>query len=72
MPSGNGYVPSGAVSVGREPHGEPLFVGRARFQDSLTPGKVNRAHRCLYLPYGGTEHAVRHYEVLVRKCDSAC
>lgn len=53
--SGHGHVPPGAVVAGNSSHGEPLFIGRAHFQGSLTPGKVHRSHACLYIPYGGDE-----------------
>ncbi|KAJ6643770.1 hypothetical protein Bhyg_08735 [Pseudolycoriella hygida] len=62
--SGHGHVPAGAVVAGNN-SGEPLYIGRAHFQGSLTPGKVHRSHACLYIPYGGDEHAIRSYEVLV-------
>lgn len=52
--SGHGHVPAGAVVAGNN-SGEPLYIGRAHFQGSLTPGKVHRSHACLYIPYGGDE-----------------
>jgi len=63
--SSNGHVPPGAVSSGTQSNGEPLFIGRANFQGSLTPGKIHRSHGCLYIPFNGAEHSVPHYEVLV-------
>lgn len=63
--SGNGHTPDGAVVVGNQSSGEPLYMGRAHFQGSLTPGKVHRSHGCLYIPYGGAEHSILQYEVLV-------
>lgn len=51
--SGHGHVPAGAVIANNG--GEPLYIGRAHFQGSLTPGKVHRSHGCLYIPYGGVE-----------------
>jgi len=63
--SGHGHVPPGAVATGNTNQGEPLYIGRAHFQGSLTPGKVHRSHACLYIPYGGDEHAIKSYEVLV-------
>jgi len=63
--SGHGHVPPGAVTTGSTNQGEPLYIGRAHFQGSLTPGKVHRSHACLYIPYGGDEHSIKSYEVLV-------
>lgn len=63
--SGNGHVPEGAVVAGNQSSGEPLYVGRAHHQGSLTPGKVHRSHGCLYIPFGGQEHSILQYEVLV-------
>jgi hypothetical protein len=31
----------------------------------LTPGKIHRSHGCLYIPFGGMECSIIHYEVLV-------
>lgn len=63
--SSNGHTPPGAVLVGKQRNGEPLYMGRAFFQGSLTPGKVHKSHGCLYIPYGGAEHSIKQYEVLV-------
>jgi len=65
--SGNGHVPDGAVASGTQSNGETVFIGRAHFQGSLTPGKVHRSHGCLYIPFGGAEHSIPQYEVLVGK-----
>ncbi|XP_037948025.1 uncharacterized protein LOC119679635 isoform X1 [Teleopsis dalmanni] len=64
--SGDGNVPPGAVEAGRTMNGEPLYVGRAHYCGSLTPGRIQCSHRCLYIPYGGREVRVTHYEALVR------
>lgn len=63
--SSNGHTPDGAVLVGNQRNGEPLYMGRANFQGSLTPGKVHRSHGCLYIPFNGAEHRIVQYEVLV-------
>jgi hypothetical protein len=63
--SSNGHVPAGAISTGNTNTGEPLYVGRAHHEGSLTPGKIHRSHGCMYMPYGGIEHSILHYEVLV-------
>lgn len=46
--------------------GEPLYIGRAAFKKSVTPGKVHQSHGCLYLPFGGKERSCEHYDVLVQ------
>lgn len=38
--SRDGVVPPNAIAAGKTAAGEPLYVGRAREQGSLTPGKV--------------------------------
>jgi len=63
--SSNGHAPAGAVSTGNTTSGEPLYIGRAHHEGSLTPGKIHRSHGCLYIPFGGGEHSILHYEVLV-------
>lgn len=39
--SSNGQVPVGAIAAGNTHNGEPLYIGRARHMQSLTPGKVS-------------------------------
>uniref|UniRef100_A0A336M0U1 CSON007100 protein n=1 Tax=Culicoides sonorensis TaxID=179676 RepID=A0A336M0U1_CULSO len=63
--SGNGHVPENAVIAGHTSNGEPLYVGRAHHDGSLTPGKIHKSHGCLYIPFGGSEVSIRTYEVLV-------
>lgn len=58
-------MPDGAVQGGSNVTGEPLYIGRTHFNGSLTVGKVHPSHNCLYLPFGGAEHSVQQYEVLV-------
>jgi len=62
----HGNVPGNAVLCGRTSDGEPLFIGRAHHHDSLTPGKIHQSHHCLYIPFGGEEVRIDHYEVLVK------
>lgn len=60
----DGSVPPNAVVAGNTASGEPLYVGRAREQGSLTPGKVHQSHKAMYLSFGGREIAHKVYEVL--------
>lgn len=63
--SGNGHVPSNAVSSGNQSNGEPLYVGRTNHDGSLLVGKVHPSHGCIYVPFNGQEHRHEQYEVLV-------
>ncbi|CRK93742.1 CLUMA_CG007270, isoform A [Clunio marinus] len=63
--SSNGHVPPGAVLAGNQSTGEPLYVGRAHHEGSLTVGKILQGHGCIYIPFNGQEHPILHYEVLV-------
>ncbi|XP_055859193.1 uncharacterized protein LOC129921409 isoform X2 [Episyrphus balteatus] len=65
VPAADGFVPPGAVEGGRTVQGEPLFIGRANYCGSLTPGKIQKSHGCLYIPFAGQERRVVSYEVLV-------
>lgn len=64
VPSSNGSVPPGAIPAGNTASGEPLYIGRARYMQSLTPGKVHPSHGCAYICFGGSEVSLRVYEVL--------
>jgi hypothetical protein len=44
VPASGGNVPEGALPSGETEEGEPLFVGRASHEGTLTVGKV-----CLYM-----------------------
>lgn len=63
--SSNGHVPDGAVLAGNQATGEPLYVGRAHHEGSLTVGKINAGHGCIYIPFNGQEQSILSYEVLV-------
>ncbi|XP_011136164.1 uncharacterized protein LOC105181234 isoform X2 [Harpegnathos saltator] len=57
-----GMVPPGAVEGGND--GETLFVGRARHEGALIPGKVKPSHCVCYVAWGGSEHGKTDYQVL--------
>ncbi|XP_063702949.1 uncharacterized protein LOC134832748 [Culicoides brevitarsis] len=63
----NGAVPDGAVEIGQTVDGEKLYMGRAFYQGSQTPGKVQASHGCLYIPFNGEEVPLNEYEVLCIK-----
>ncbi|CAD7078239.1 unnamed protein product [Hermetia illucens] len=62
----SGHVPPNAVVGGKTASGEQLYIGRTHHAGSLTPGKIQPSHQCLYIPYGGQEMSFRQYEVLVK------
>lgn len=66
VPASNGNVPPGAIPGGRTTTGETLYVGRARYQLSITPGKVHPSHNSCYIGFGGQEVAHKMYDVLCR------
>lgn len=65
VPASDGALPTGAVQGGVCASGEPLYIGRAYHEGTLTIGKVQPSRRCLSIPYGGEEHCYSDYEVLV-------
>ena len=61
-----GRVPQGALPAGEAENGAPLYVARAKVEGEVTIGKVNPgSQKHAHLPYGGKEHLVERYEVLV-------
>ncbi|ODM93865.1 Natterin-3 [Orchesella cincta] len=59
-------IPQHAIQGGRDPNGEPYYIGRVFHQGTITVGKVQRSHGTCYVPHGGKEHGYRNYEILVR------
>lgn len=51
-------VPPFALTAGQTSSGEPLYVGRAYHQGSLTVGKVQISHGVLYIPFAGNEVSI--------------
>lgn len=62
--SRDGMIPPNAVIGGNTVSGETLYIGRAKEQGSLTPGKIHPSHRVIYISFGGSEVAHKVYEVL--------
>merc|ERR1711962_1764698 len=60
-----GNVPEWAFQGGHEVDGTPLYVAVGKINGVDAIGKVNPVHKRCYLPYGGKEHTVECYEVLV-------
>ncbi|VDM33556.1 unnamed protein product [Hydatigera taeniaeformis] len=65
MANTGGDVPKHAIIAGLASDGEPLFVCKAPVKGELCVGKVHKGHSSAYVPYGGEEHSVSKYEVLV-------
>ncbi|VDM33557.1 unnamed protein product [Hydatigera taeniaeformis] len=61
----DGDVPKHAIVAGVANDGQPLFVCKAPVEGELCVGKVHKGHSSAYIPYGGEEHSVENYEVLV-------
>lgn len=66
-PGRDGQVPTGAIVAGHTRSGETVYVGRATHSGEQLPGKLHPSHKCVYVPWGGGEHAHKNYEVLVCK-----
>lgn len=66
VPTSGAAIPAGAMPAGETEEGEPLFVGRASHEGSLTVGKVQGSHGVCYISYGGQELGFQDYEVLVQ------
>jgi hypothetical protein len=49
VPAAGGKLPDGALPSGETEDGEPLFVGRASHEGSLTVGKVRILGRIVHL-----------------------
>lgn len=58
-----GELPPNAVEGGFD-GSEPLYIGRAKHEDDLVPGKLHCTHGVCYIPWGGEEHSHADYEVL--------
>lgn len=61
----DGNIPPNALPAGETADGEPLFIGRATHDGTVTVGKVQPSHGCCYIPYGGEELAYKDYEIYV-------
>lgn len=65
VPAQGANIPPNAFPGGESEEGEPLFVGRARHEGSVTVGKVQPSHGVVYIPFGGAEIPYDSYEILV-------
>lgn len=65
VPVYDGSIPPNAIPGGESAEGEPLFIGRATHDGTITVGKVQPSHGCCYIPYGGQELAYKEFEIYV-------
>jgi len=63
----NGNIPTGAIVVGNEPGGAPLYAARAEIRNGLHPGKVRPEFKGAMIPFGNIETLATAYEILVEK-----
>ncbi|KAH8855278.1 hypothetical protein KSF78_0001956, partial [Schistosoma japonicum] len=61
-----GNVPKNAIIAGMSGN-DPLYIARGSVNGEVCVGKVHYGHNCAYFPWGGNEHSVNDYEVLVWK-----
>ncbi|CAG9810071.1 unnamed protein product [Chironomus riparius] len=69
IPASDGNVPHHAVVGGRTSSGESLYIGRAPHCGILTPGRIHKLSKCMFLPFGWKEFSYSSYEVLVKKTE---
>lgn len=65
VPVHDGNIPPNAMPGGETSEGEPLFIGRATHDGTVTVGKVQPSHGCCYISYGGQELAYKEFEIYV-------
>lgn len=65
MACSGGDIPGAALQAGHSEDGEPLFIGRANHEGTITVGKVQQSHACCYISYGGQEIAYSDYEIYI-------
>ncbi|MEZ4777386.1 MAG: DUF3421 domain-containing protein [Bacteroidia bacterium] len=62
-----GQIPDGAIVVGIEVTGAPVYAARAFLEGGLHPGQIRSGQGGALIPYGHKEHLLKVYEVLVEK-----
>ncbi|XP_051165002.1 uncharacterized protein LOC127283912 isoform X2 [Leptopilina boulardi] len=65
VPTSGENIPPNAVPGGQTEEGETLFVGRVNHEGTVTIGKVQPSHKCLYIPFAGQEVSFPEFEILV-------
>jgi hypothetical protein len=71
--SANGDYPQNAIRLGKESDGEALFGCSALVgppgKQTMQPGKLSRKIGGCNVPFAGTEHSIRNYQVLASSLD---
>lgn len=70
VPAKRGFIPKDAICAGNQSNGEQLYIGRAKLDGFMTPGKIQPSQGCMYVPYDGVARRVIRYEVLVQRKQS--
>ncbi|KAJ3658324.1 hypothetical protein Zmor_010069 [Zophobas morio] len=65
VPSQNGVVLPGAVQVGHNKDGIPIYAARVFHERSWIVGAINPKYEVCYFPYNGKELTTKQYEALV-------
>lgn len=63
--NGSATIPHNAVRGGQTRSGERLYIGRVNHHGAQTPGKVHPTHKCLYIPFAGSEVSYPSYDLLI-------
>lgn len=58
-------IPEKALKSGYSETGEILYIGRAKHQGKMIPGKVHPSHKVCYVSFGGKELSFVAYEIYV-------
>ena len=61
----NGFVPHDAIRAGTDADGTPLYICSAVYDGSSIPGKLHSSFHGCNVSYGGVEHTIFDYYVLV-------
>ncbi|PXF43407.1 hypothetical protein BWQ96_06853 [Gracilariopsis chorda] len=67
IPASNGEVPNGAIDGGHRQDGLPFYVGHAKHESEMLPGRVFPLDKCIYVGTGWKVYRKSEYEVLVAK-----
>jgi hypothetical protein len=62
----NGKIPTGAVVLGYDTDGKPLFAARAKFKSTIQLGKMKWGFQGAHIAFGGREIEIKEYEILVK------
>ena len=58
-------IPKNAFPAGTSEQGDTLYIGRAKYENSIIVGKVHWRYKLCFIPYKGKEISLSECEVLV-------